>query len=121
MFLSQLNSNDSTFWDKMTQFFLSEHREKKLSHFDLKSWVTGGIRILPNFVRQNDSIFHSVHREKKLSHFDPKSWVTGLTKIWSNFWVKMTQFFALRSEKNNWAILTLRLESQAELQFNPNF
>ena len=70
--------------------FLSVHREKKLSHFDLKSWVTGRINIRPNFLGQNESIFCSVHREKKLSHFDPKSWVTGGTKIWpkklSHWW-----------------------------------
>ena len=57
----------------MTQFlnfFLSVHREKKieqLSHFGLKSWVTGGIRILirPNFLGQNDSIFFSQCTKKK--------------------------------------------------------
>ena len=49
----------------MIQFFLSVHREKKLSHFDLKSWVTGGIKIRPNFLGQNDSIFSlSAPREK---------------------------------------------------------
>ena len=48
----------------MSQLFLSVHREKKLSHFDLKSWVTGGIKIRPNFLGQNDTIFRSVHREK---------------------------------------------------------
>ena len=49
----------------MAQFFLSVQREKKLSHFDLKSWVTGGTKIWSNFLGQNDSIFLSVHREKK--------------------------------------------------------
>ena len=39
----------------MTQFFLSVHQEKKLSHFDLKT---------PNFLGQNDSIFRLIHREK---------------------------------------------------------
>ena len=43
------------------------------------------IRIRPNFIGHNDSIFRSVHREKELSHFDPKSWVTGGTKTWSIF------------------------------------
>ena len=57
----------------MTQFFLSVHQEKKLSHFDPKSWVTGGTEIWPNFLAKNDWIFRSVHREKKLSHFDIKS------------------------------------------------
>ena len=69
----------------MTKFFLSVHREKILSNFDLKSWVTGGTNIWPYFLGQNDSIFHSVHWEKWLSLFDPKSWVTGGTKIWPNF------------------------------------
>ena len=70
----------------MTQFFLSVHREKKLSHFDLKSWVTGGIKIRPNFLGQNDSIFSlSATREK------------------------------------NWVILTLKVESLAELKFDPTF
>ena len=66
----------------MTQFFLSVQREKKLSHFDLKSWVTGEIKLKPNFLGQNDSMFSlSAPREKKikkLSHFDPKSWATCL-------------------------------------------
>ena len=48
----------------MTQFFRSVHREKKLSHFDPKSWVTGGTKIWLNFVGQNDLISRSVHREK---------------------------------------------------------
>ena len=62
MFLSQLKwlnflgQNDSNFF--------SVHREKKFSHFDLKSWVTGGTKIRHNFLGQNDSIFLSVHREK---------------------------------------------------------
>ena len=70
MFLSQLKwlnilgQNDS--------IFLSVHREKQFSHFDLKSWVTGGIEIQPNFLGQNDSIFRSVHREKKLRHLTLK-------------------------------------------------
>ena len=49
----------------MTQFFLSMHREKKLSHFNTKSWVAGGTKIWP----------------KKLTlgelKFDLKTWVTG--------------------------------------------
>ena len=75
MFLSQLKwlnilgQNDS--------IFLLVHREKKLSNFDLKSWVAGGIKIRPNCLGQNDSIFRSMHREKYLSHFDLKSWITG--------------------------------------------
>ena len=45
----------------MTQFFLSVHQEEKLSHFDLKSWVTGGTKIRPNFLGQNE-FFLSVHQ-----------------------------------------------------------
>ena len=48
----------------MTQYFRSVHQEKKLSHFDPKSWGTGGTKIWPNFLGQNDWIFRSVHREK---------------------------------------------------------
>ena len=77
----RLNSGDSTFKVKMTQFFLSVHREKKLSHFDLKSWVTGGTIIQNILLSQNDSIFLSVHREKKFSLLDLKSSVTGEIKI----------------------------------------
>ena len=49
----------------MTQFFLSVHQEEKFSHFDLKSRVTGGTKIRPNFLGPNDSIFSlSASREK---------------------------------------------------------
>ena len=41
----------------MTQFFRSVHQEKKLSHFDTKRWDTGGTKIRPNFLGQNDYIF----------------------------------------------------------------
>ena len=44
--------------------FRSVHREKKLSHFDPKTWATGGTKIWHSFLVQNDSIFCSVHREK---------------------------------------------------------
>ena len=65
MFLSPLNSTDSTFLVKMIQFFLSMHREKKMSHFDLKSWVSGETKIRLNFLGQNDSIFLSQCTERK--------------------------------------------------------
>ena len=67
----RLNSGDSTFKVKMTQFFLSVHREKKLSHLDLKSWVSGGIKIQPNFLGQMIQFFRSAHREKKIESFWP--------------------------------------------------
>ena len=54
---------------------------KKLSHFDLKSWVTDRTKIRPNFLGQNDSIFSLSAPRKKLSHFDLKIWVNGGTKI----------------------------------------
>ena len=71
MFLFQLNSSDSTFYVKMTQFFLSVHREKKLSHFVLKSWVTGGIKIRPNSLGQNYSIFSLSAPREKIESFWP--------------------------------------------------
>ena len=100
----------------MTQFFLSVHREKKLSHFDLKIWVTGGIKIRPNFLGQNDSIFSLSAPREKLSHSDPKSWLTGGTKI-----KIITQFFAQCTERNTWVILTLKVESLGQLKFDPTF
>ena len=55
----------------MTQFFLSVHQEKKLSHFDLKSWVTGGTKIRPNYLGQNDSIFSLSAPREKIESFLP--------------------------------------------------
>ena len=102
----------------MTQFFLSVHWEKKLTHFDLKSWVTGGTKIRPDFLGQNDSIF-SLSAREKIESFDPKSWVTGGTKFWpkkigsnfgsasdSTFKVKMTQIFLSMYREKNWVIFT---------------
>ena len=86
MFLSQLNSSESTFQAKMTQFFSQCIESKNWVILTLKSWFTGRTKIRPNFLGQNDSIFFlSVHWEKKLSHFDLKSWVTGGIKIRPNF------------------------------------
>ena len=77
----------------MTLFFLSVHREKKLSHFDLKSWV--------------------IVAELK---FDLKSWVTGGTKIrlgkvgnWRKFesiWLSVLSQF----DSQCWVNLTLNVE-----------
>ena len=92
-----LNSTKVTqlFRSKWLNFFLSVHREKKLSHFDLKSWVTGGTKIRPNFVVKMTLFSLSLHREKKLSHFDLKSWVTGgLTKFDPTLRSKLLNFFA---------------------------
>ena len=33
----------------------------------------------------------------------------------------MTQFFAQCNERNNWVILTLKVEALAELKFDPTF
>ena len=38
-------------WDKIY------HWEKKLSHFDLKSWVTGGTEIRPGYSEQLENIW----------------------------------------------------------------
>ena len=94
LILSQLNSSDSTFLVKMTQFFLSV--------IERKNWVIETIR-LSHWRNQNSTqpfrskwlnFSFSVHREKKLSHFDlnkmshfdPKSWFnSGNEKNWPNF------------------------------------
>ena len=68
--------SDSLFRSKWLNF-LSLHREKKKS-FDLKSWVTGGTEIRPNFLGQNDSIFFFECTKRKNSHFDIPSRVTGV-------------------------------------------
>ena len=83
----------------MTQFFLSVHQEKKLSHFNHKSWVTGGTNIRPNFLGQNDSIFSLSAPKKKLSHFDLKSWVTGWIKIRHNFLGQNDSIFSLSAPR----------------------
>ena len=76
--------------------FFWVHWEKKMSHFDLQSWVTGGTKIWPNFLGQNYLIFSSQCNEKKnLSHFDLKSWVTGGTKIRPNFLGQNDPIFSL--------------------------
>ena len=45
--------------------FLLRAPREKMSHLDLKNWITGGTKIGPNFLSQNDSIFSLVHQEKK--------------------------------------------------------
>ena len=79
--------------------------------FGLNVFVSTQLKWL-NFLGQNDSIFLSVRREKKLSHFeifDLKSRVTGGTKIRPNFLGQ------------NDSILTWKVESLAELKFDPTF
>ena len=81
---------------KMTQFFLSMHREKKLSHFDLKSRVTGGIIIQPGKV-SNWRIFESIGLWM-LSQFD------------SQCWVNLTPNMLSQLDSHCWANLTLNVE-----------
>ena len=57
----------------MTQFFRSVQREKKLSHFDPKSWVTGGTKIRSNFLGKNNWTNSLSALREKLSRFDLKS------------------------------------------------
>ena len=75
--------------------FLSVHWEKKLSHFDLKSWVTGRIIIRPGKV-SNWKIFESIWLSM-LSQFDSQCWV--LTLIAETIWLMLKQF--------DWNILQL--------------
>ena len=59
------------FYVKMTQFFVSVHQEEKLSHYDLKSWVTGEIKIRHIFLGQNDSIFSLSAPRENIESFWP--------------------------------------------------
>ena len=67
----QNQNSTQLFRSKWLNFFLSVRWEKKLSHFDLKSWVTGGIKIRPNFLDQNDSIFSISAPREKIESFWP--------------------------------------------------
>ena len=76
-YLSQIDSTlrveltqhwDSTFKVKMTQFFLSVHWEKKLSHLDLKSWVEFCFHQWLNFLGQMTQFFYRC-TEKKIESF----------------------------------------------------
>ena len=59
------SASDSTFTVKMTQFFLLVHWAKKISHFDLKSWVEFKFCQWLNCLSQNDSIFSIGATERK--------------------------------------------------------
>ena len=48
----------------MTQFFLSVHQEKKMSHFDINSWVIDGTKFRPKFLDQNDNFFSQCTERK---------------------------------------------------------
>ena len=76
----------------MTQFFLSVHREKKLTYFDLKSWVTGGTKIWPGKVnnwRIFESIWLSCVESIWLSCVEP-IWLSTLSHLDSQCWVNLT-------------------------------
>ena len=88
----------------MTQFFLSMHREKKLSHFDLKGWVRCGIIIRPGKV-SNWIIFESIGLSM-LSQFDSQCWV-NLTLNVESIWLSMLSQF----DSQCWINLTLNVES----------
>ena len=80
----------------MTHFFLSVHQEKKWViltlnveslaelKFDLKSWVTGGTKIRPNFFGQMTQFFSQCTVRKKWVILILKVVIDG-TKIWPNF------------------------------------
>ena len=85
------------------QIFLSVHREKKLSHFDLKSWITGGIIIRPGKV-SNWRIFESIWLSM-LSQFDSQFWV-NLTHNVESIWLTMLSQF----DSQRWVNLTLIVE-----------
>ena len=100
----------------MTQFL---HREKKLSHFDLKSWVieslaklkfdfkswvTGRIIIRPG-KESNWRIFESIWLSM-LCQFDSQCWV-NLTLNVESIWLSMLSQF----DSQCWVNLTLNVES----------
>ena len=56
----------------MTQFFRIVHWEKNKSFWPKKNWNTGGTKIWPKFLGQNDSIFSLSFTERKNESFCPK-------------------------------------------------
>ena len=80
------------------------HREKKLSHFDLKSWVTGGITFYPakwvtgDYLSQIDSTL----RVKLTQHWE-SNWLNIESQIGSTLRVKLAQHW-----ESNW----LNIENQ---------
>ena len=103
MFLSQLKrlnflgQNDSIFSlsaprEKLSHFSLGE---KKLSHFDPRSWVIGWTKIWPNLLGQNDSIFAQCTERNNWVIFTLRVELLAELKFDPSFQVKMTQFFCL--------------------------
>ena len=72
------------------------HREKKLRHFDLKSWVTGGTKIRPC----------KVGNWEYLSQFNSQCWV-NLTLNVDSIWLSML----IQFDSQCWFNLTLNVES----------
>ena len=80
------------------------HWEKKLSHFGLKSWVTGGTKIQPGkvgYCRIFELIWLSM-----LSQFDSQCWV-NLTLNVESIWLSMLSQF----DSQCWVNLTHNVES----------
>ena len=94
---------DPTFLVKITQFFSQCTKRKKLSHFDLKSWVTGGIIIGPVKV-SNWRIFKSIGL-LMLSQFDFQCRV-NLTLNVESIWLSMLN----QLDSQCWANLNLNVE-----------
>ena len=77
----------------MTQHFRSKPREKIQSFWLKKLSHWWNLKIQPNFLGQNESIFLLSAPREKLSHFDPKTWVTCGTKFWHNFFGQNDSIF----------------------------
>ena len=88
------------FGSKWLNFFASCTERKKMNHFDLKNWITGGTKIWPKFLGQNDSIFSLSFTERKNESFWPKKfnhWQNkNLTQIFKSKWLN---FFASCTER----------------------
>ena len=106
----------------MTQFFSLSAPREKMSHFDPKNLITGGTKIWPKFLGRNDSFFPIRALRQKMSHFDLKKfnhWRNkNLTQIFSSKWLN---FFASSTERKNESFWPKKIESLAELKFDPNF
>ena len=98
------------------------HREKKLIHFDIKSWVTCGFKIRPGKV-DNWRIFESkwlniksqiesTLRVKLTQHWE-SNWLNIESQIYSTLRVKLTQHLKVKLTQlceSNW----LNIESQID-------
>ena len=105
----------------MTHFFLSVHQEKKMSHFDLKSWVTGWTKNLSNFFGQNDSIFLSLYREKKIESFWSKKLSHWRTKIWPNYLGQKESIFLSEHREKKLSHFDLKSWVTGETIIRPTF